>query len=83
MSVDAADAQRTVDARIERIRRFSADRISGVLEQTEGRRDIERLLAIGECCPYAGARDCLAIWIEEFRRLWALRSQLSQPERAA
>jgi hypothetical protein len=59
------------DPRVARIRRFSADRITAALLETEGRRDIERLLAIGECCPYARARDCQAIWIEEFRRLWA------------
>jgi hypothetical protein len=71
------------DPRSAKIRRFSADRISAALVATEGRRDIERLMAIGHRCPYAGLRECLAIWLEEFHRLWSERSGSRQAERAA
>lgn len=59
------------ELRIDKIRRYSAEKIAAVLAETQGQPEIVQLLAIGEACPYAGVGGPRAIWFEEVTRAMA------------
>lgn len=52
----------------DQVRAISAAKIAEVLKATEGKREIEVLLAISAACPF-GFKTDRAIWIEEVDRL--------------
>jgi hypothetical protein len=56
-----------------RARRLSAARILPIVEQYNGRPEIELLLALGEACPFTRWWEC-EIWLGEIDRIRRARS---------